>query len=92
MAKPKAKEAAPAAKGKKGGEAPKKRAKEAPAEEPEEVDYATSGPDIAQHKKISNYVFGFTLVALLGVIGALVFLAMRGKASGKHATSLGKGR
>ena len=91
MAKPKAKEA-PAPKGKKSGDAGKKRAKEAPAEEPEEVDYATSGPDIAQHKKISNYVFGFTLFTLLAVIGVLVFLSMRGKASGKHATSLGKGR
>jgi hypothetical protein len=83
----------PPAKGKKGGGGAAggkpKRAKEAPQEE-EEVDYTTSGPDIEQHKKYSNYIFGATLFTLLTVIAVLVFMGLRKKlGSGKHATTLG---
>ncbi len=68
----------------KGGKA--KRAKEAPAEEPEEVDYATSGPDVAKHKRISNYIYWFVLFAFLTVIVVHVFMGVSGGASGKHGT------
>jgi hypothetical protein len=90
MAAKKAPKDDPPAKGKKGGAGKPKRAKEAPEEEPEEVDYSTSGPDIEQHKKYSNYIFGATLFTLLTVIAVLVFMGLRNKlGSGKHATTLG---
>jgi len=58
-------------------------------EEVEELDYSKLGPDIAQHKKVSNYVFGFTLFAILGAIIVLVFRDLKKAASGKHSTQLG---
>ena len=69
--------------GKKGGRAPSE------ADEEEELDYSKLGPDVAQHKKISNAVFGFTLCCILGAIIVLVFMDLKKAASGKHSTQLG---
>ena len=65
--------------------------KKAPATDavPEEVDYSTSGPDLAFHRKVSNACFCFAILGLLGMLGTLVFLDLRKAASGQHASSLG---
>ncbi len=80
---------------KKAADDKKKKAAPEPEPEPEEVDYSTSGPDIAFHKKVSNALFCVALLGILGLVGTLVFLDLRKKlASGKHGTTLGtaKGR
>ena len=70
----------------------KGKGKKAPSEaeeEPEELDYSKLGPDVEQHKKVSNYVFGFVLFCILGAIVVLVFMDLKKAASGKHSTQLG---
>lgn len=59
----------------KGKKRAPSEAEEAEEEEVEELDYSKLGPDIAQHKKVSNYVFGFTLFAILGAIIVLACAA-----------------
>ena len=76
--------------GKKATDEPKGGKKRAPSEtDEEELDYSKLGPDVAQHKKISNGVFGFVLFAILGAIVVLVFMDLKKAASGKHSTQLG---
>lgn len=74
---------------KKDADAEAPKGKKGAADEEEELDYSKLGPDVAQHKKISNGVFGFTLCCILGAIVVLVFMDLKKAASGKHSTQLG---
>jgi len=52
------------------------------------VDYATSGPDVALHKKYSNYIFAGACGGLALVLMLLVLLDIK-KKSGKTDRSIG---
>ena len=54
------------------------------------VDYSTTGPDVAYHKKLSNTLFFSSIFLLLGLLFIFVLLDIRKNASsGKRSISIG---
>ena len=52
------------------------------------IDYSTTGPDVAYHKKMSNALFFSSILLLLGLLFIYVLLDIRKSASsGKHSSN-----